>query len=81
MPRKKKRQNTDLQVNSDWARIETIIHDLDTTAAELAKTLGLKHAENLYQIKRGNYHISRRLAGIIHDHYPQYSMSWLMLGD
>ncbi|MDE6140513.1 MAG: hypothetical protein K2J31_00180 [Alistipes sp.] len=80
MSETKKRTN-DLPVNSDWARIEIIIRDLDTTAAGLAKMLELKHAENLYQIKKGNYHISRRLARIIHERYPQYSMSWLLLGD
>lgn len=77
-----KKRTTNVQIgNSDWARIEIIIRDMNTTAAGLAKMLELKHAENLYQIKKGNYRISRRLARIIHDRYPQYSMSWLMLGD
>lgn len=76
-----KKQSADSKVNSDWLRIEVIIKEQNTTAAGLAKILDLKHAENLYQIKKGNYRISRRMASIIHERYPQYSMSWLLLGD
>ena len=46
----------------------------------LARRLGLKRCENLYQIRRGNYGISEELARKIHDLYPQFSVSWLVLG-
>ena len=76
-----KKKANDSAINRDWTRSEVILKDLNTTAAGLAKELDLKHAENLYQIKKGNYRISRRMASIIHERYPQYSMSWLLLGE
>ncbi len=46
----------------------------------LARRLGLKRSENLYQIRRGYYGISEELARRIHNLYPQFSVTWLVLG-
>lgn len=46
-----------------------------------ALSVGLKRAENLYQIKRGKNDISRDLAYKIHTRYPDVSVSWLLTGE
>lgn len=50
------------------------------TTNGFAQYLGLARGENLYQIKRGNNGISRKLAEIIADKFPEINMIWLMTG-
>lgn len=45
-----------------------------------ARCIGLKRAENLYQIKRGNNGISRELAELITTKYSTINKSWLLTG-
>ncbi len=45
-----------------------------------AGSIGLKRAENLYQIKRGNHGISKELAELITSKYTTVSKSWLLTG-
>ncbi len=51
------------------------------TAGYFARYIGLKRAENLYQIKRGNNGISLKLAKMITEKFPQISLLWLLKGD
>lgn len=68
--------------NDSWRRIEAVIdhYEFDSIAA-FARHLGLKRAENLYQIKRGNNNISRKLAGNICRLFPEVSGAWLLTGE
>ena len=45
-----------------------------------ASAVGLKRSENLYQIKRGSFGISRELARLITERYPMVSRIWLLTG-
>lgn len=46
-----------------------------------AKAVGLKRSENLYQIKRGSFGISKELARLITLKYPTVNRSWLLTGE
>lgn len=46
-----------------------------------ASLLGMNRAETFYQIKRGDYGISKRLATLIVNHFPQIDKLWLMTGE
>lgn len=46
-----------------------------------AREIGLSRAENLYQIKRGKYGISRDLAEMISLRYPNISKAWILTGE
>lgn len=45
-----------------------------------ALSIGLKRAENLYQIRKGNHDISRDLARKVTSKYPQVNEAWLLTG-
>ncbi|MCC8089213.1 MAG: hypothetical protein LIO79_08140 [Rikenellaceae bacterium] len=64
-----------------WQRIQLVVRESGMTVNAFAYHIGLKRAENLYQIKKGNHGISRELATIINNHYPQFSIGWLLSGD
>lgn len=65
-----------------WKRLKYVItNSNEKSINEFARKIGLKRAENLYQIKRGYNQISRKLATMINEIYPQYSISWLLAGD
>lgn len=66
---------------SSWKRLEQVIKYYGFTTNSFAKELGLKRAESLYQIKRGNYSISKNLASRISDKFPDVSESWLLTGE
>lgn len=65
---------------SHWERLEQVIRSTNLTVNSFAKHIGLPRGENLYQIKRGNNRISLGVAQRIHEHYPEYSVSWLLCG-
>ena len=65
----------------NWNRLHSVIVWSNHTTNSFARQIGLSRAENLYQIKRGNYGISVRLADMIVAHYPQISKLWLLTGD
>lgn len=48
---------------------------------KFAHVVGLKRSENLYQIKRGSFGISKELSSLITKKYPQINRSWLLTGD
>ena len=67
--------------NDYWQRIEKVLKHADMSANYFAKYIGLRHGENLYQIKRGRNKISLDVARRIHRKFPKYSISWLICGE
>lgn len=51
------------------------------TTNYFARYIGLPRGENLYQIKRGNYGISRDVAQRIVDRFPEINLLWLLTGE
>lgn len=66
---------------SSWQRLEQIIEYLGLNVNSFAKEIGLKRSERLYQIKKGNYSISKNLTSIIEERFPDINSSWLLTGD
>ena len=65
----------------NWQRLEKVIKWAGMSVNAFALHIGLKRSENLYQIKKGNHGISKELANIISEKYPQISKSWLLTGE
>ena len=61
--------------------MQCVIERANMTTNAFAKHLGLPRGECLYQIKRGNYGISRRLAARIVEKYPEINELWLLTGE
>lgn len=66
---------------TNWQRLEQVIKWTGLSTNSFALAIGLKRSENLYQIKRGSYGISKELARLITVKYPMISRSWLLTGD
>ena len=64
-----------------WSRLEKVIDWSGLSINSFAKSIGLKRAENLYQIKKGNNSISKDLSGLITIKYCNISKSWLLTGE
>lgn len=69
------------QPSAAWNRLAKVFEETHHTANSFAKHIGLRHAENLYQIKRGNNRISLDLARRINEYYPEYPVAWLLCGE
>lgn len=65
----------------DWQRLEKIIDWTGLSVNAFARGVGLKRAENLYQIKKGNNGISKDLATLVAARYPTVNRAWLLTGD
>lgn len=66
---------------NNWQRLEQVIKWTGMSTNAFAIAIGLKRSENLYQIKRGNFGISKELARLITVKYPMVNRSWLLTGD
>lgn len=66
---------------TNWQRLEQVILWTGLSTNAFAKSIGLKRSENLYQIKRGSFGISKELARLIVEKYSNISRSWLLTGD
>ncbi|MEG1622032.1 MAG: S24 family peptidase [Alistipes sp.] len=66
---------------NNWQRLEEVIRKADMTTNYFARYIGLSRGENLYQIKRGNYGISRDLAQRIVARFPDINLLWLLTGE
>ncbi len=64
-----------------WQRLEAVIKWAGMSTNSFAMHIGLRRAENLYQIKKGNNAISSRLAKQIIDMFPQIDFEWLLRGE
>lgn len=70
------------EVNPCWQRIQMVLQTSGiATVNALAQYLGLKRSENLYQIKKGNYRISQKLARTINLHFNAFPVPWLLWGE
>lgn len=67
--------------NNTWERLRFVIEQTGHNVNSFAQAVGLPRSENLYQIKKGNNGISLKLATLIHERFPAYSLAWLMCGD
>ncbi len=68
--------------NECWSRLEQVIHYSGLPSVNaFALHIGLPRAENLYQIRKGNNGISKRLAERICRIYPDISPVWLLTGN
>ncbi|MFI3248561.1 MAG: S24 family peptidase [Rikenellaceae bacterium] len=63
-----------------WPRLESVIRWSNMSTNHFARHIGLSRGENLYQIKRGNNGISRKLAEMIVSTFPQINIHWLLTG-
>lgn len=66
---------------TSWQRLEQVVKWAGTSTNKFALGIGLKRSENLYQIKRGAFGISKELSSLITKKYPQISRSWLITGE
>ena len=67
--------------NECWARLEQVIQMSGMSTNSFAKHIGLAHGANLYQIKRGNNRISRKVADCVCEKYPAVDKLWLLTGE
>lgn len=66
---------------NNWQRLEQVIKWTGLSTNAFALGIGLKRSENLYQIKRGSFGISKELARLITLKYPMVNRSWLLTGE
>lgn len=66
---------------SNWERLERVVQYLGYNVNSFAKAIGFSRAERLYQIKRGNYAISKNLANTIANRFPNINDAWLITGE
>ena len=66
---------------TNWERLEKVIQYLNYNVNSFAKEIGLNRAERLYQIKRGNYAISKNLASTISERFSNINEAWLITGE
>lgn len=66
---------------TNWQRLEQVVKWSGMSTNRFAMSIGLKRSENLYQIKRGNFGISKELARLICLKYPMISRLWLLTGE
>lgn len=64
-----------------WERLSAVIAETKMSVHAFAKHIGLPAAENLYRIKRGQNGISRNLADLIVQTFPEVSKGWLLTGE
>ncbi|MFI3314374.1 MAG: S24 family peptidase [Rikenellaceae bacterium] len=66
---------------TSWQRIEKLLEYTRLNTNAFAKSIQLKRSENLYQIKKGNNGISKELANLINEKYPEVNKLWLLTGE
>ena len=66
---------------NSWNRLQKVIDWSGLSVNSFAKSIGLKRAENLYQIKKGNNSISKELSELVTIKYCNISKSWLLTGE
>ncbi len=66
--------------NPCWERLSAVIRWTGKSTNSFALNIGLPRAENLYQIKKGNNGISKKLAHRVVERYPEINELWLLSG-
>lgn len=70
--------------SADYQRLEELIKFFGLpTEVALAKEIGLRSAQTIYNIRKlpGSYHITSRLAKLICTRWPQVNYEWVMTGE
>lgn len=62
-------------------QIEAILNYKRISATQLAREIGLSSPQIFYDIKSGKCGISKRLANLILNTYPEISVDWLLQED
>ncbi len=69
----------DRRVNKSIEKMLYIIDDLGMVKPnKLSESLGFDEPEIIYKILRGETSISKNLAMLINEKYPQYSIDWIL---
>lgn len=69
------------QVNADYQRIRQVMAELNFSSDKrFAEAIGVS-PQNLYDIKAGKKRITQFVANAIAEHYPQFSVAFLLLGE
>ncbi|TQI71778.1 hypothetical protein JM79_2726 [Gramella sp. Hel_I_59] len=72
----------DIRIKKSMEVINHIIDDMKfENPKQFSEALGFKRPERIYKILRGESGVSRKLADIIHEKYPQYDRNWLLSGE
>ena len=72
----------DIRIKKSIEVINYVIDDLKfDNPKQFSDSLGFKRPERIYKILRGETGISRKLAEIINEKYPQYDKNWLLTGE
>lgn len=66
---------------SNWERLDQVIKWTGLSVNAFAESIGLKRAENLYQIRKGNNGISHILSESIVKKHPEINKLWLLTGE
>lgn len=66
--------------NNNWQRMEAVIKWANMSVNYFARYIGLSRGENLYQIRRGNNGISKKVARRVVEKFPEVSEMWLLTG-
>lgn len=62
-------------------RIERVVCWAGLNTSAFATHIGLPTVQTLYQIKAGQYDISRKVASLIVSSYPEINLAWLLSGE
>ncbi len=68
------------EFNECWERLSQVIEETGLSVHSFAMSVGLNRSETMYQIRRGQIGISRNVAEMVTNRYPEYSKIWLMTG-
>lgn len=72
----------DIRVNRSREKMLFLIDDLGmANPNKLSESLGFDNPDIIYRILRGETSISKNLAMLINEKYPQYSIDWLLTGN
>ncbi len=66
---------------SSRERIESLAEWSNMSINHFAHHIGLPRGQNLYQIIKGYNDISRNVANMIVDHFPEISLLWVLTGE
>ena len=67
--------------NIYWDRLQAVIQRSGLSTSQFARKIGYARPEVLFQIKRGNNTISRKLTERIIACYPEIRRCWLLCGE
>lgn len=68
-------------VNINWQRMDAVIRWANMSVNYFARYIGLPRGENLYQIRRGNNGISKKVARKVVEKFPEINEMWLLTGN